>query len=121
MKKVLVVDDQATIRQLVEMILQSHGCRILQAESGEQGIEMAQADVPDLIIMDIMMPGGMDGFEAVEVLKADPKTRKCNVLMLTAKAQTVEREKAFEVGADDYLAKPFKMGELIEKVDELMT
>jgi CheY-like chemotaxis protein len=121
MKKILIVDDQPTIRRLVEISLRTEDRQILEAESGEQAIELAQAERPDLIIMDLMMPGGMDGFEAVEILKADPVTRDCPVLVLTAKDQKAERERAFEVGARDYLAKPFKLDVLVRKVEGLMT
>lgn len=120
MKKILVVDDQPTIRRLVEISLRSGDRQILEAESGERAIEVAHDQKPDLIIMDLMMPGGMDGFEAVEILKADPATRDCPVLVLTAKDQKAERLKAFEIGAGDYLAKPFKLDVLVKKVENLL-
>lgn len=121
MKKILVVDDQPTIRRLVEISLRSPERQILEAESGERAIEVALADKPDLIIMDLMMPGGMDGFEAVEILKANPDTRDCPVLVLTAKDQKAERLRAFELGAGDYLAKPFKLDSLVRKVENLLS
>ena len=120
MKKILVVDDQPTIRRLVEISLRTADRQILEAESGEQAIEIAHSEKPDLIIMDLMMPGGMDGFAAVEILKADPATRDCPVLVLTAKDQKAERQRAFEVGTGDYLAKPFKLEVLARKVEGLM-
>jgi CheY-like chemotaxis protein len=92
----------------------------LQAESGEEAIVVAREQRPDLIIMDLMMPGGMDGFEAVEKLKSDPVTRGCPVLILTAKDQKTERLRAVEMGAGDYLAKPFKLENLIKKVEKLL-
>lgn len=120
MKKILVVDDQPTIRRLVEISLRGEDRQILEAESGEQAIEIAHTERLDLIIMDLMMPGGMDGFETVQILKADPETRDCPVLVLTAKDQKAERQRAFEVGAGDYLAKPFKLDILMRKVDGMM-
>jgi len=119
-KKILIVDDQPSIRKLVEISLQSSDRCIFEAESGEKAIEVARDKKPDLIIMDLMMPGGMDGFQAVEILKQDPETRNCRVLILTAKDQKTERARAFEIGADDYLAKPFKLDNLIQKVENLL-
>ncbi len=121
MKKILVVDDQPTIRRLVEITLRGEDRQVVEAESGEQAIAMAKAEKPDLIIMDLMMPGGMDGFQAVEVLKADPATRACPILVLTAKDQAAERKRAFEVGAEDYLAKPFNLDDLVRKAEGLLT
>ncbi|WP_305044620.1 response regulator [Geoalkalibacter sp.] len=120
MKKILVVDDQLTVRRLVEMTLETRGMRVLQAESGEAGIALARAGRPDLILMDIMMPGGMDGFEAVRILRSQPETSACPIIMLTAKDQKTERLRAFEAGVSDYLAKPFKLSDLLQKVDNLL-
>ncbi len=120
MKKILIVDDQPTIRRLVEISLRSSDRQILEAESGEKALEVAHTQQPDLIIMDLMMPGGMDGFEAVEKLKQNPQTRHTPVLILTAKDQKAERIRAFEVGAGDYLAKPFKLENLVRKVENLL-
>ncbi len=120
MKTIMVVDDQPNIRQLIEIALKKDGRIILSVESGEQAIELAQANLPDLVIMDIMMPGGMDGFQAIEILKSDPTTRLCPVLVLTAKSQETERERSFEMGAEGYLAKPFKLIDLVTQVEKLL-
>ncbi len=120
MKKILVVDDQQAIRRLVEISLQSAERLILEAESGEQAIEIARSEAPDLIIMDLMMPGGIDGFQAIQRLRASPGSVNCPVLVLTAKDQKMERARAFEVGASDYLAKPFRLDALMEKVTKLL-
>lgn len=120
MKRILVVDDQPNVRQLVRISLRSADRQILEAESGEQAIAVAHAERPDLIIMDLMMPGGMDGFEALNVLKADPETRDCRVLILTARDQKPERERALEIGAD-YIPKPFRLNDLQERVDRILS
>ena len=120
MQRILVVDDQPNIRQLVEITLRAADRQIFEAESGERAIEVAHAEPMDLIIMDLMMPGGMDGIAAVKQLKADPETRGCPVLILTAKDQQCERERAMAVGASDYLAKPFKLTMLQKKVEDLV-
>ena len=120
MKKILIVDDQEEIRRLVDITLKVENYQILQAESGEEAIEIVKAEKPDLIIMDIMMPGGIDGLEATRILKNDPETRECPVIMLTAKGQSYEMEDGLAAGADDYFAKPFSPLALIKKVAELI-
>ncbi len=120
MKKILIVDDQLEVRELVEVTLRVEDYRILQAESGEKAIEIARAEKPDLIIMDIMMPEAMDGLEATRILKDDPQTKDCKIIMLTAKGQEADREEGFEAGADDYFIKPFSPLELIKKVEEVL-
>lgn len=120
MRKILIVDDQVEVRELVEVTLRSEDYKVLQAENGEKGIEMAKAEKPDLIIMDIMMPGDMDGLEATRRIKNDHETKDCKVIMLTAKGQETDREKGLEAGADDYFIKPFSPLELIRKVEEIL-
>jgi two-component system phosphate regulon response regulator PhoB len=120
MRKILIVDDQLEVRELVEVTLRSEDYQVLQAENGEKGIEMAKAEKPDLIIMDIMMPGGMDGLEATRRIKNDHETKDCKVIILTAKGQETDREKGLEAGADDYFIKPFSPLELIRKVEEIL-
>ncbi len=120
MKKILIVDDQVEVRELVEVTLRAEDYRIFQAKSGEEAIEIAKTEKPDLIIMDIMMPGGMDGLEATRVLKGDPETKDCIIIMLTAKGQQADREAGLEAGASDYFAKPFSPLDLIKKVEEVL-
>jgi CheY-like chemotaxis protein len=120
MKKILIVDDKQEVRELVEVTLRSGEYRSFQAESGEKAIEIAKAERPDLIIMDVMMPGGMDGLEATRILKDDPETKECIIIMLTAKGQQFDKEEGFKAGADDYFIKPFSPLDLIKKVDEVL-
>ena len=120
MKKILIVDDQVQIRELVEVTLRLTDYQILQAKSGEEAIEIVKAEKPDLTIMDIMMPGGMDGLEAARIIKNDPETKDCTIIMLTAKGQEADREKGLEAGADDYFTKPFSPLDLIRKVEEIL-
>ena len=120
MKKILVVDDQLEVRELVSVTLRSDDYQVIQAESGEKAVEVARAEKPDLIIMDIMMPGEIDGIEATHIIKNDPETKDCQIVMLTSKGQQVDREKGFEAGADDYFVKPFSPLELIKKVEEIL-
>ena len=120
MKKILIVDDRQEVRELVEVTLRAGDYQIFQAESGESAVEVARAEKPDLIIMDIMMPGGIDGIEATRILKNDPRTKECPVIMLTGKGQEDDKEEGFEAGADDYFVKPFSPLELLKKVEEFL-
>jgi two-component system phosphate regulon response regulator PhoB len=120
MKKILIVDDRLEVRELVEVTLRVKDYRILQASSGEVALEMVRAEKPDLVLMDIMMPGGIDGLETTRIIKNDPETKDCTVIMLTAKGQQADREKGLEAGADDYFVKPFSPLDLIRKVEELL-
>jgi CheY-like chemotaxis protein len=120
MEKILIVDDQLEVRELVEVTLRVGNYQIMQAQSGEEAIEIVRAEKPSLIIMDIMMPGGMDGLEATRILKNDPETKDCKIILLTAKGQQIDIEKGFAAGADDYFIKPFSPLELIKKVEEIL-
>lgn len=120
MKKILIVDDRLEVRELVEVTLRPGDYQILQAENAEKAIAVAKKEKPDLIIMDIMLPGGMDGLAATRILKNDPATRASTILMLTAKGQQVDREAGLDAGADDYFVKPFRPLELIKKVEAIL-
>ena len=117
MKKILIVDDQPMLRHLLDVALRREDRRFLHAESGEQAVEIATAEQPDLVLLDIMMPGGMDGLEVARRLKADPRTADCVIIAISAKVQKSDREKASEAGTDAYLTKPFSLAELREKVE----
>ena len=120
MKKILIVDDQSEIRELVEVTLRLEDYQIFQAKNGDEAIKLARAEKPDLVIMDVMMPGGMDGLEATRVLKNDPETKDCQIIMLTGKVQPDDQEKGFKAGADDFFPKPFSPLDLIKKVEEVL-
>ena len=120
MKKILIVDDKPEVRELVEVTLRVEDYTIVQAENGSDAVKIAQAEKPDLIIMDIMMPGKIDGLEASRQIKSDPNTKGSKIVMLTAKGQEVDKQEGIKAGADDYLIKPFSPLELIKKVEELL-
>jgi CheY-like chemotaxis protein len=120
MKKILIVDDRAEVRELVEVTLQSDNYAILQAANGDAAVAKAREEMPDLILMDVMMPGGMDGLEAARILKNDPKTNKIPVIMLTAKGQQADVDKGKKAGADGYFIKPFSPLDLLRKVEEVL-
>ena len=120
MLKILIVDDQKEVRELIAVTLRGDKYVLLQAWSGQQAVDMAKAELPDLVIMDIMMPGDIDGLQATRILKDDPETKGCTIIMLTAKGQKVDIEKGRDAGADGYFIKPFSPLELIKKVEEVL-
>ncbi len=120
MKKILIVDDEAEIRDLVEKTLHTADRTVLKAENGGKAVKIAGAEKPDLIMMDIMMPGSIDGLEATRILKTDPQTRDCVVVILTGKHEDIDRETGLKAGADDYFGKPFSPLELMRKVDDIL-
>ena len=120
MKKILIVDDQAEVRELVEVTMRVGDYEILKAENGKQAIETVKTEKPNLVLMDVMMPGGIDGLEATRILKNDPETKDCTIIMLTSKSQESDQKKGFEAGADGYFPKPFSPLELIKKVEEVL-
>jgi CheY-like chemotaxis protein len=120
MKKILIVDDQEEVRELVEVTMRGDGYELLQAATGQEAIDIARAEKPELIIMDIMMPGEIDGLEATRIIKSDPETSGCTIVMLTAKGQKTDLEKGREAGADDYFVKPFSPLLLLKKIEEVL-
>jgi CheY-like chemotaxis protein len=120
MKKILIVDDQKEVLELMEATLTMENYQILKATNGKEAVDIAKAEKPDMIIMDIMMPGETDGLEATLTLKNDPETSACPIILLTAKAQKDDIKKGFAAGADDYFTKPFSPLELIRKVEETL-
>lgn len=120
MKKILIVDDQADIRRLVELAAESAGRLILTTDNGTDAVQIARREVPDLIFMDIMMPGEVDGFQATRLLKADVSTCRCPIVAMTAKMSREEREQTLDAGADTFLGKPFLLAELREKISEFL-
>jgi two-component system alkaline phosphatase synthesis response regulator PhoP/two-component system response regulator VicR len=118
-KRILVTDDDPVILRLLQVNLELEGYDVLLAHHGEEAYELAVAETPDLVILDIMMPR-MDGYETVEKLKATDKTKDIPVVFLSAKAQQSDIEKGQEYGVADYLTKPFDPTELIEVVEHLI-
>jgi CheY-like chemotaxis protein len=121
MKKILIVDDQQEVRELVEVTLRIGDYTIWQAASGDQALAVARAEHPDLILLDVMMPNSsIDGYEVCRQLKSDPMTKKINIVMLTARGQEADIEMGKQAGADDYFTKPFSPLQLMNKVEELL-
>mgnify|MGYP005752987997 CR=1 FL=1 len=118
MKKILVVEDHADIRKLVRLTLELGNYDIHEAASGPQGVEAAADCIPDVVLLDVMMPGEYDGLEACRRIKANPALSHAKVLMLTARGQSSDQEAGLNAGADAYLAKPFSPLQLIETIEQ---
>ena len=121
MKKILIVDDEVKVRKLIEVTLAGEERKILHAASGEEAIAIAREAQPDLILLDIMMPGKYDGFEVCKAIKENPDTSKIYIIMLTAKGQQADRERGLAAGADDYFVKPFSPMELLDKIENIFS
>ena len=119
MTKILVVDDEPHIVRLVSFALQKRGYEVVEASDGPSGIELAMAEKPDLILMDVMMPV-MTGLEVVERLKAEPATAGIPVVMLSARSQHSEQQEGLESGAERYICKPFTPSVLVDTVSEIV-
>ncbi len=119
-KTILIVEDEPKNLTLLRDLLQVSGYSTIEATDGKQGVELAKASKPDLILMDIQMPV-MDGIEASRILKADATTSNIPILALTSYAMKGDKEKILQVGCDGYLAKPFDIQELLKKVAEYLS
>lgn len=119
MNRVLIIEDESDIRELVAMNLSLAGLDVLEAKDGLEGLQTALREKPDLIVLDLMLPE-MPGEEVLRKLRQDAKMREVPVIMLTAKSQTEDRTAGLEQGADDYLTKPFSPKELTLRVQGLL-
>lgn len=117
--KILIIDDDLDTLRLVGMMLQKQGYQIIAASNGQQGLDLALAEIPSLILLDVMMPQ-MDGYEVARHLRANPKTVDIPILMFTAKSQLDDKVTGFDAGADDYLTKPTHPAELQAHVKALL-
>ncbi len=118
-EKILIIDDDMDTLKLVGLMLQKQSYQIVAANNGLQGLEKAETENPDLILLDVMMPG-MDGYEVAKRLRANPLTANTPILMFTAKTQLDDKVTGFEAGADDYLTKPTHPSELNAHVKALL-
>ena len=111
-KKILIVEDEANIRELLRLYLEREGYTVLEAENGVEGIKKWKSDKPDMLLLDVMMPV-MDGWEVCREIRAESDVP---IIMLTAKGETADRVCGLEMGADDYIVKPLEMPEVIARV-----
>jgi two-component system phosphate regulon response regulator PhoB len=120
MKRVLIVEDQADIRKLIRMTLEFEDYEIHEASDGAAGLRMARQIKPDLMLLDVMMPGELDGLQVCHHDQERRQTQHIRVVLLTARGQARDREVGREAGADEYLVKPFSPLQLIETIERLL-
>ncbi len=118
-KRILIVDDEPDIVELLGMRLRKSGYEILTAVDGMEGLEKARKEIPDLVILDVMMPR-MDGFQVCRLLKFDEKYKKIPIMMLTSRGQESDKSLGKEVSADAYLPKPYEINVLLKEVKRLL-
>ena len=119
MKNVLIIEDEKDLAELLAFNLEKDGYAATCVHDGKQGLERAGADLPDLILLDLMLPGLL-GTEVCKELRKDPRTARIPIIMITAKGDEIDRVVGFEVGADDYIVKPFSMREVALRVKAVM-
>jgi two-component system cell cycle response regulator DivK len=118
-KRVLVVEDQEDNRKIIRDLLTASGFELIEAETGDEGVAAAAREKPDLILMDIQLPG-LDGYEATRQIKANPELKKTPVIAVTSYALSGDDKKAFAAGCDGYVTKPFSPRELLQKIREYL-
>ncbi len=118
-KKVLIVDDEPNIVLPLEFLMEQNNYDVYIASSGEEAIEKIMQFKPDLILLDIMLPG-IDGYEVCEIVRLKPEWRNIKIVFLTAKGRDVDVTKGMVLGADAYISKPFSNTDIVEKVKELL-
>jgi two-component system, cell cycle response regulator DivK len=119
LKRVLIVDDIEEQRDIYATLLGFHGYHVLEAEDGESAVALATRDRPDVILMDVMLPG-LDGWKATERLKSDPRTSMLPVIILTSRALSADVEKSSAAGADVYLSKPCDPRRILQEIQRLI-
>ena len=120
MNRVLIVEDQADIRKLIRMTLEFEPYELAEAPDGATGLRLAGELLPALMLLDVMMPGELDGLQVCRAVRADPRLRGMRVLLLSARGQARDREAGLQAGADAYLIKPFSPLQLIETIERLL-
>lgn len=119
MAKILVVDDETSILELIKYNLEKENHRVITALDGEAGLRLAQQEIPDLILLDVMLPK-LDGLEVCRGLRSQSPTARIPILMVSARSETVDHVVGLEMGADDYITKPFSPRELVARVKAIL-
>ena len=119
MARILVIEDESDLQQVLDYNLGQAGHQVLAALRAQDGLRLAREHHPDLVVLDLMLPD-LAGTEVCKILKRDPKTRDIPVLMLTAKGEEIDRVLGFELGADDYVVKPFSVRELLLRIQAIL-
>ncbi len=117
--KILIVDDECNIRELLKFNLEKSGYKVIEADDGQSAITIAKTQKPELIVLDLMLPG-MDGLEVCRIVKNSRETAAIPIIMLTAKNEEIDKVIGLELGADDYLTKPFSPRELLARIKAVL-
>jgi DNA-binding response OmpR family regulator len=118
-KRVLIADDEPNIVASLEFLMEQAGYEVKVAANGQEALELAASFRPDLVLLDVMMPG-RNGYEVCQSLKSDPATRAVKVIMLSAKGRDIEVAKGLELGADAYVTKPFSTRDLVAQIRDML-
>jgi two-component system phosphate regulon response regulator PhoB len=116
---VLIIEDEPSLQEILTYNLESRGYQVIVFDDGTEGLEGVRKHVPDIVLLDIMLPG-MDGFEVCRHIRSDPLIKHLPVLMMTARGEEIDQLVGFQMGADDYVTKPFKMRILLERIKSLL-
>jgi len=119
-KRILLVDDETELAEMVKLRLEANNYEVLIAYDGKQGLDLARKEKPDLIILDLMLPK-IDGYRVCRMLKFDEKYKKIPIILFTSRAQDDDKATGLEVGADAYITKPFEPQVLLDKMRELIS
>ncbi|MCS7180863.1 MAG: response regulator [bacterium] len=119
LKKILIIEDDAEERLILGRELRRQGYIVYEAPTGEEGLKIFKEDRPDLVILDVMLPG-IDGWEVLKRIKKGPLSRKVPVMMLTGKAEDKDKIKGYEIGADYYVTKPYNVNKLLPVIESLI-
>ena len=119
-KRILIIEDELDLIQALKLRLEANGYEISEALDGQEGLNKAREEKPDLVILDIRLPK-LDGFKVCRMLKFDEKYQKIPIIMLTARIQQADIQQGIEAGADAYITKPYKAADLLKKIKELLT
>jgi two-component system alkaline phosphatase synthesis response regulator PhoP len=119
-KRILVVDDEAGARTLIGIMLERGGFEVIKAENPEATLQLLEHEQPDMIILDVMMPGDIDGIDLCALIRRRPQTQKTPVLILSARGDAESVRRGMDAGADDYLPKPILHHDLVAKVEKML-
>jgi two-component system, OmpR family, phosphate regulon response regulator PhoB len=117
--RILIIEDERSIAEVLAYNLEKEGFEVTASHDGQDGIQQARQQIPDVILLDLMLPV-VEGYEVCRVLRGDPKTQNCRILMLTARSEEVDEIVGFNMGADDYVTKPFKIKPLVHRIKALL-
>ena len=119
MQKILIIEDERSLVEVLTYNFSKEGFEVIHASDGQTGLQLARTELPDLVLLDLMLPA-VDGLQVCQKLRSDPRTRDIRILMLTARSEEIDEIIGFNMGADDYVTKPFKMKPLIHRVKALL-